>query len=98
MQLGKCFGQSGNCCIAGLLADAVLYLSAIEGDDSRSGPVTNSAGDTLNMYFYDYAFLEQALRDAGFDVEYAERKEYTDGKGVLVADWMVVGRVGLKPN
>ncbi len=70
----------------------VFYLSAIEGDYEQSGSTTNSVGDTLDVYFYDYAFLEQTLLDAGFDVVYAERKEYTDGKGVLVADWMVVGR------
>ncbi|MDX2135718.1 MAG: class I SAM-dependent methyltransferase [Saprospiraceae bacterium] len=70
----------------------VFYLSAIEGDYEQSGSTTNSVGDTLDVYFYDYAFLEQSLLDAGFDVVYAERKEYTDGKGVLVADWMVVGR------
>lgn len=72
---------------------ALFYFSTIEGDYQLSGPVTNSKGDQLNMYFYTENLLRKELEERGFCVLSTEQITYTDHHSKTVTDLILLAQL-----
>jgi ubiquinone/menaquinone biosynthesis C-methylase UbiE len=55
-------------CSSLLYSEGVLYLSAIEGDYSKSGYETGSSGDKMYVHYYGQEYLQRTLELNNFEV------------------------------
>ncbi|HLO58443.1 MAG TPA: class I SAM-dependent methyltransferase [Bacteroidales bacterium] len=81
-------------CSAVLNKNGVLYLSTMEGDESRAGfESTSFTGDSKIYFNYHMQHdLEKALADSGFNVEYIVRQNYIEPKGTILIDIILVAK------
>lgn len=54
----------------------IFHLSTMEGDYSQSGLQTNSMGDQVVTHYYTAEFLQQQLRQSGFEILETTRKKF----------------------
>jgi predicted TPR repeat methyltransferase len=59
-----------------LTNDGVLYLSFVEGDETRSGFQTGSSGGRVYFYYHNISFIEKAFNESGLTMIRVFRKEY----------------------
>jgi len=64
-----------------LLTGGLLYLSAIEGTDERSGFETGTTGDETYVYYHQSTTIEKQLKESNFEVVHLIRKIYTKSDG-----------------
>jgi len=77
-----------------LTSGGFLYLSTmVENSTQRSGLRTNSAGDTVYMYYHPASDLLRWLADAGFTVTFQTLDFYTAGDGTVTSDIALVARL-----
>lgn len=68
-------------CNAVLNDKGLIYLSAIEGDDNKSGYETGSTGDKMYVYYYSENALRNMLEANGYAIKEVMRKEFTRSTG-----------------
>lgn len=54
-----------------------LYLSFVEGDDSKSGYQVGSSGDKIYFYYHPLDLLQETLKAHCFKTEHLIHKQYT---------------------
>lgn len=70
--------------------NGVLYLSTMEDDPEKSGPVASSTGEYTNMYFYRGDFLTRVLRDNNFAVKTLHRQLFPTHDTKIVTDLILI--------
>lgn len=76
-----------------LNADGILYLSAIEGDESLSGYETNSKGeDPIYINYYDEHFLTTSLIDHHYEILDIVRKPYMIKEDVWSTHLIIIAK------
>lgn len=82
------------CAAADALTDGgILYVSGmVESDTQRSGIRTNSAGDTVYMYYHRAYELCKWIHQAGFDIFLQTRHGYPAGDGTMTQDLAILAR------
>lgn len=86
---------------ASLIADAVavlnpgglLYLSAMEAEESRSGWQTSSTGDKVYIHYHDEAHLRAALNTHGFEIIDIRRKPGPAQSSMASSDLFILARL-----
>jgi hypothetical protein len=81
-------------CSAILNKSGVLYLSTMEGDESRAGFESTSFTGTSKIYFNYHKLhdLVNALLNTGFSVEYNIRQDYPEPDGSITNDLILIAR------
>lgn len=76
-----------------LNVDGILYLSAIEGDESLSGYETNSKGeDPIYINYYDEHFLTSSLMEHHFEILDVVRKPYMIKEDVWSTHLIIIAK------
>lgn len=86
---------------ASLIADAVsvlnpgglLYLSAMEAEETHSGWQTSSTGDQVYIHYHDEAHLSTALGLHGFDIIDVKRKPAPVQSSMASTDLFILARL-----
>ena len=63
-------------CYSLLNNDGILYLSALEGDYTKSGFESGSSGDQAYVYYHQGKHIEDQLKNNNFEVFKTIRKSY----------------------
>jgi ubiquinone/menaquinone biosynthesis C-methylase UbiE len=74
--------------------NGVLYISTMEGNESRAGFESTSFTGDSEIYFnyHMQQDLEKALADNGFNVEYGVRQNYKEPNGTILIDIILVAK------
>ncbi len=75
-----------------LESGGILYCSTMEGDYATSGFETNSAGNTIYIYYHDEAYLKNTLLKYNFEILEFSRQPYTKSDGSMVNDLFFISR------
>lgn len=72
----------------------ILYLSTMEGNYSDSGLQYSGPdpNDGLYMYFHEFHYLDEAMKQAGFEIIDISRVRYKDEKQKDVTDLILIGK------
>jgi ubiquinone/menaquinone biosynthesis C-methylase UbiE len=81
-------------CSEKLVKDGVLYISTMEGDESKAGFETTSFSGDSEIYFnyHRKEELEKALTNNGFELEYSIRQDYREPDGVIAIDLILIAK------
>jgi len=79
-------------CAAKLKENGILYISTMEGDESRAGFESTCFSGDAKVYFNYHLQddLERALTANGFSVAYAVRQDYGEPNGSTTVDLILV--------
>lgn len=69
----------------------LLYLSAMEADNSRSGYEKGSSGDEVYMNYHEAPYMLEALTTAGLSLVYEDRKTY-EHNGKATCDLILIAQ------
>jgi len=80
-------------CAARLISGGVLYISTMEGDETRSGFESTSFSGEAEVYFnyHQLADLEVAFVGNGFSLVQAKRQDYAEPDGSSSTDMIFIG-------
>jgi len=80
-------------CAARLISGGVLYISTMEGDETRAGFESTSFSGEAEVYFnyHQLADLEVAFAGNGFSLVQAKRQDYTEPDGSSSTDMIFIG-------
>jgi len=81
-------------CAAHLVSGGVLYVSTMEGDETRAGFETTSFSGNSEIYFNYH--LQRDLEDAfakknGFEIRQVKLQEYIEPDGSVTTDMIFIG-------
>lgn len=62
----------------------VIYISTMEDDNSRSAFKKGSKGDEVFMNYHEEGYLKKALEEAGFKLEFTDRKHSTSNNEAVI--------------
>lgn len=81
-------------CSKRLRKNGILYLSTMEGDNSKAGFETTSFTGDSKLYFNYHMQndLELALINNGFTIEYSVRQDYYEQNGDITIDLIMIGK------
>ncbi len=81
-------------CSEKLYKNGVLYISTMEGDESKAGFETTSFTGESKIYFnyHKNLDLEKAFLENGFSIEYNVRQKYYEPNGDITIDLIMIGR------
>lgn len=81
-------------CSTILKTNGVLYLSTMEGDESKAGFETTSFTGESKVYFnyHRQSDLENALTNNGFSIEYNFRQNYYELNGSITVDLIMIAK------
>ncbi len=81
-------------CSDKLANNGVLYVSTMEGDESKAGFESTSFSSDSKVYFnyHQQVDLEQCLLDNGFQIEYNLRQDYQEANGDVAIDMIMIGK------
>ncbi len=81
-------------CSTILKTNGVLYLSTMEGDESKAGFETTSFTGESQVYFnyHRQSDLENALTNNGFSIEYNFRQNYYESNGSITVDLIMIAK------
>ncbi len=81
-------------CSEKLVKDGVLYLSTMEGDESKAGfePTCFSGDSKVYFNYHQHHELEKALLDNGFIVKYDFRQDYHEPDGTITIDLILIAK------
>lgn len=78
---------------AGLLTPGgVLYISTMEDEYARSGFFHTDGNDEFYMYYHEAGYLENALKENGFEVMELQRQQYPAADGSTTTDLILIAR------
>ncbi|MGL5669061.1 MAG: class I SAM-dependent methyltransferase [Shewanella sp.] len=73
----------------------IVYLSTMEGEDSRSGLQTGSTGDSVYVHYHQYDFIEQQLAANGFQIRDVKRQPFPAPEGTMATtDLFILAQAG----
>ena len=80
-------------CALKLKRNGVIYLSTMEGDESKAGFEPTSFSGDAKVYFnyHQQKDLEKALLDNGFRIEDFKRQDYNEPDGSVLTDLIFIG-------
>lgn len=67
-----------------------LYISTMEDDYGKSGPMTASTGEQAYMYYHQPDYLVQALQENDLTLLELQRKEYPGKDGEQITDLIII--------
>ena len=70
----------------------VFYISSMEGQDSRSGYQTSSAGDQVYIHYHEFEHFKKHLELNSFKVENVVRKEFPVESGEPTTDMFIYAK------
>ena len=76
-----------------LYPDGILYISTMEDDYEKSGKATSSSGDQMDMFYYTGDFLQDSLKDNGFEILSITRQEFPTNTELKVTDLIIITRL-----
>jgi len=76
-----------------LYPDGILYISTMEDDYEKSGKATSSSGDQMDMFYYTGDFLQDSLKDNGFEILSITRQEFPTNTDLKVTDLIIITRL-----
>ncbi|MBP7508999.1 MAG: hypothetical protein KA807_14395 [Prolixibacteraceae bacterium] len=81
-------------CSAILNKYGVLYLSTMEGDETKAGFETTSFSGDSELYFNYHLRhdLEKSLIKSGFSIDYNTHQDYKESDGSISVDLIMIGR------
>ncbi len=81
-------------CSGKLIKNGILYLSTMEGDESKAGfEPTSFSGDSEVYFNYHLQHdLEKTLVSNGFAIEYSIRKDYYEPDGSITVDLILIAK------
>lgn len=70
-----------------------LYISTMEGDESKAGFEPTSFTGTSEVYFnyHRQTDIEEMFKAAGFNLTYIKRQEYKESDGTILTDMIFIG-------
>ena len=71
---------------------AVIYISTMEDDYSKSGFRKGSTGDEVFMYFYKEDFLVNVFEKNDFKIMKVDRKDFPSNDGSKVTDLVIIAK------
>ena len=84
-----CKNLFANC--KNLLKNAgTLYLSFVEGDDSKSGYQVGSSGDKMYFYYHPLDVLQETLKAHCFKTEHLIHKQYTKADNTVEIHTIII--------
>jgi len=80
-------------CAAHLVSGGVLYVSTMEGDETRAGFETTSFSGNSEIYFNYHLQrdLEDAFAKNGFEIRQVKLQEYIEPDGSVTTDMIFIG-------
>jgi len=80
-------------CAEQLNENGVIYISTMEGDESKAGFETTSfTGDsTVFFNYHELHILEKALVENGFLINNIKRQDYIEPNGTNLIDLILIG-------
>jgi len=81
-------------CSSRLVNNGILYLSTMEGDESRAGFETTSFSGNSKVYFnyHKQQDLEKALLDSRFTIDYIMHQNYHEIDGSVLIDLIIIAK------
>lgn len=81
-------------CSIKLKKNGVLYLSTMEGDETKSGfESTSFSGDSqVFFYYHRQSDIENSLQKNGFSIEYNVRQNYYESDGTITIDLIMIAK------
>jgi 2-polyprenyl-3-methyl-5-hydroxy-6-metoxy-1,4-benzoquinol methylase len=81
-------------CSERLTDNGILYLSTMEGDESKAGFETTSFSGDSKVYFnyHDQHDLEKTLLDNGFQIVYNKQQDYHEPNDSVTIDLIMIGK------
>jgi 2-polyprenyl-3-methyl-5-hydroxy-6-metoxy-1,4-benzoquinol methylase len=81
-------------CSSTLVENGILYLSTMEGDETKAGFETTSFSGDSQVYFnyHKQQDLENALLDNGFSIDYSTSQDYHEPDGSTLTDLIMIAR------
>lgn len=67
-----------------------LYLSFVEGDDSKSGYQVGSSGDKMYFYYHPLDVLQETLKAHCFKTEHLIHKQYTKADNTVEIHTIII--------
>lgn len=79
-------------CAGRLNTNGVIYISTMEGDESRAGFETTSFSGDFEIYFnyHSQEDLGNSLLDNGFTIDEFKRQEYYESNGCNLIDMLII--------
>jgi SAM-dependent methyltransferase len=79
-----------------LVEGGILYISTMEGDESKAGYETTSFSGNAEVYFnyHREEDLKNAFLDNGFFLDTLVKQDYHDPDGSVLVDMIFIGRKG----
>jgi len=79
-------------CSDKLIKNGILYISTMEGDESKAGFESTSFSGDSKVYFnyHKHQDLEKYLVDYGFSVDYNIRQDYYESDGSILIDLIMI--------
>ena len=81
-------------CSDKLIKNGILYLSTMEGDESKAGfePTCYSGDSKVYFNYHMQQDLEKSLVNNGFSIDYNIRQDYYESDGSLTIDLIMIAR------
>jgi ubiquinone/menaquinone biosynthesis C-methylase UbiE len=77
-----------------LAKNGILYISTMEGDESKAGFESTSFSGDSQVYFnyHNHKDLEISLINNGFSLDYNIRQDYHEPNGSITTDLIMIGK------
>jgi len=77
-----------------LIKNGILYISTMEGDESKAGYESTSFSGDSKVYFnyHKHQDLEKYLADNGFSIDYNVHQDYYESDGNITIDLIMIAR------
>jgi len=81
-------------CSDKLIKNGILYLSTMEGDESKAGFESTSFSGDSKVYFnyHMQQDLEKSLVNNGFSIDYTIRQDYYESDGSVTIDLIMIAK------
>lgn len=80
-------------CAGLLLPEGVVYISTMEGDESKAGFEATSFTGAAEIYFnyHNQADLQHVFAECGFEISHLKLQDYKEPDGSLTTDMIFIG-------
>jgi ubiquinone/menaquinone biosynthesis C-methylase UbiE len=81
-------------CSEKLVKNGILYISTMEGDESKAGFESTSFSGDSKVYFnyHKHQDLNKALIESGFSIDYNIRQDYYESDGSVMIDIIMIAK------
>jgi ubiquinone/menaquinone biosynthesis C-methylase UbiE len=80
--------------------NGILYISTMEGDESKAGFESTSFSGDAKVYFnyHKHQDIEKSLIDSGFIIDYDIRQDYYESDGSITVDLIMIAKKISEPQ